>query len=102
MPVPVLLDDLKAVVMQERLEFLRVGKPAGNVCFLLVIVFSIVPASIGCPVDDLGDWIVGLCGGNGDLIPLDTDVTLIELFSRLIGQIVTGWIARLKRKDTAR
>jgi hypothetical protein len=60
-PVAVLLHNLKAVVVQERFEFLWVRKATGDARFFCVFAFAIAPATIRGPVHHLSKRIIDLC-----------------------------------------
>ena len=74
LPVAILLKDLKSVVVEERLQFLRVCKATGDARFFYMIAFAISPATISCPVHQLSEWIINLCVGQVDAITFHTDI----------------------------
>src|SRR6266508_6016689 len=88
--------------MQKCFKLLRICKAAGNMRFLLVITFPIVPATVGCPVHNLREGIIDLCEGNGNLITLHAAIALIEFLFGLMSEIMTGRIACFKGEDAIR
>src|SRR6266498_1644856 len=74
-------------------------KATGNVGFLLVIMFSIIPAPIGCPIHNLCERIIDLCKGNGNLMTFHACIALIEFLVGLISEIMTGRISCFKGED---
>src|SRR5262245_27565972 len=79
------------------------GETTGDMCFLLLIMFSIVvPAAEGCPVHHLSDWVIVLCKRDRNPMTFHADIVLIELLLRLLGKIMTGRVARLEGEDAVR
>src|SRR5215510_13529539 len=78
------------------------GETTGDMCFLLLIMFSIVPAAEGYPVHHLSNRVIDLCKRDRNPMTFHADIALIELLLGLIGKIMTGGVARLEGEDAIR